>query len=262
MGYYAVKEIYPWLHSIHDPQNVFCYLVVGSEWALLFDTAHGIGDLHGAINEVTDKPVVTVLGHGHLDHACGAYQFDEVWLHGDDFAVCQRHTSEKYRRHILGELAAGGHALPEGFDGDAYVRAGTGNLKEMAPGQVFDLGGLHVEVVSMEGHTAGSVGLLVREHRVLLDSDSANAHVWVFLPESLPVGRYADMLERVVRLDFDTFFTGHSGKPRPKSDFMKYIGAARNVSPEKSEPYPEFPWLKGHLYKEDGAEIVFSMEKL
>ena len=69
------------LLCIYDPESVFCYLVVGNERALLFDTAFGIGSLPGAIRKITDKPVTVVLSHGHTDHANGAYQFDEAWLH-------------------------------------------------------------------------------------------------------------------------------------------------------------------------------------
>jgi hypothetical protein len=42
---------------------------------------------------------------------------------------------------------------------------------------------------------------------------------------------------------------GHSDAPMPKSDFHKFINAARHAAIEKSE-------LKGYIYKEDGVEIV------
>jgi len=254
---YVVREIHPWLYSMCDPDGAFCYLAVGDERALLFDTTHGVGSLPDAIRGITDKPVEVVLGHGHLDHVGGAYQFDEVWLHEADFDLCHKHASMKARGRGVDEKT-----LPKDFDRDAYLNAGAGNLKKMDVGQVFDLGGLHMEVVGMEGHTAGSVGLLALEHRVLLDSDSANAHVWMFLRESLPLDRYVAMLERVIRLDFDVFFTGHSDEPRPKSDFQKFIAVARNASVEKARPYPILPDFGGYLYKEDDAAVVFHPDKM
>jgi len=262
MSYYSVRKIYPWLYSLRDPQNAFCYLAVGSERALLFDTAFGIGSLPEAIRETTDKPVTAVLGHGHVDHVGGAYQFDEVWLHESDFELCGRHASEKSRRRSFDKISRDEKSLPEGFDLEAYFKAGTGNLRKLEHGRVFGLGGLHMEVVDMAGHTAGSVGLLAREHRVLLDSDSAGDHVWMFLRESLPVKRYIEMLERVAGLEFDVFFTGHSDAPKPRSDFGKYINAARNASLEKARPYPVLPEFGGYIYEEDGAQIVFHPDKL
>jgi glyoxylase-like metal-dependent hydrolase (beta-lactamase superfamily II) len=110
----------------------------------------------------------------------------------------------------------------------------------------------------MGGHTAGSIGLLVKEHKVLLGSDSANTQTWIFRLESLSVKQYIAMLERVIQLDFDTFFMGHSDAPMPKSDFHKFINAARHATIEKSEPFPLLPELKGFIYREDGVEIVIS----
>jgi len=258
MGYYKVNKIYPWLFSIKDPQNVFCYLVVGNESALLFDTVYGIGNLPDTVRTITDKPLTVVLGHGHLDHANGSCQFDEAWLHEADFELCREHTSEEVRRSTLRQLKEWGVSLPEDFDPEVYVKGGTGNLKKLPVGKVFDLGGLHLEVIDMGGHTAGSIGLLVKEHKVLLDSDSANTQTWLFTLESLSVKQYIAMLERVVRLDFDTFFMGHSDAPMLKSDFYKFINAARHASIEKAEPFPLLPELKGFIYREDGVEIVIS----
>jgi len=262
MDYYKVNKLYPWLYSIKDPQNVFCYLVVGNERALLFDTVYGIGNLPKTIKEITDKPVTVVLGHGHLDHANGACQFEEAWAHEAELEVCRRETSEEVRRETLKQLKEWGVSLPGDFDPEVYVKGGTGNLKKLPPGKVFDLGGLHLEVIGMGGHTAGSIGLLVKEHKVLLDSDSANTQTWIFRLESLPVKQYIAMLERVVRLDFDTFFMGHSDAPMPKSDIHKFINAARHATIEKSEPFPLLPELKGFIYREDGVEIVISERTL
>jgi len=260
--YYKVKQIYPWLFSIFDPQSVFCYLVVGSERALLFDTLYGIGNLYQIVKKITDKPLFVVLGHGHYDHANGACQFEEAWLHEADFELCREHTSEDARLAALNEYKERGGIPPYGFDLDAYLKGGTGNLKKLPVGMVFDLGGLHLEVVGMEGHTAGSVGLLVKEHKTLLDSDSANTQTWMFKVESLFLNQYIAMLERVVQLDFDTFFMGHSDVPMPKSDFNKFINVARHASIEKAEPFPLLPELKGFIYREDGVEIVISEARL
>jgi len=254
---FKVKKIYPWLYSIFDPQGVFCYLVVGSQRALLFDTVYGIGNLEQTVKSITEKPLYVVLGHGHVDHAGGAYQFEEVYLHEADFELCRLHTSRDFRGTVLDGLNKSGAPMPVGIDPQAYLEGGTGNLKSLEPNRIFNLGDLNIEVINMEGHTAGSIGLLVQEHKVLLDSDSANTHIWMFLNESLPVSQYIAMLERVIKLDFDTFFIGHSNVPMPKSFFQKFINAARRISIEKSVPYNVFPELKGFLFREDGVEIVF-----
>lgn len=265
MNYYKIDEIYPWLYIINDPMSVCFYLLVGDERALLFDTGHGVGDIPAALKPVTSKPVTVVLGHGHVDHACGAYQFNEAYLRENDFELCREHTAPKYRDMIIDDLKSRGKKLPEDFDPEAFRAAGTGNLKKLAADTVFDLGGLTAKVVDMTGHTQGSVGLLVLEKQTLFVSDSANEHIWMFLNESTTLAQYAKMLERVSTLDFDTFFTGHSDKPHPKSDFQKYIKVASEASIDKAVPYNfpiELKELNPYIYEDDGAAIVFNEAKL
>jgi len=229
--HYITNEIYPWLYSIEDvDNNVYCYLLIGNERALLFDTTYGYGNLYRVIEEITELPVIVVLGHGHFDHTGGAAQIfaylnSDVWLHEADFGI-YRSSSQEMRF-----------------------------LKKLDIGQVFDLGGLNVEVIAMEGHTAGSIGILAKEYRVLFTSDSSNPHIWLFLNESVPIDQYIAMLERVIKLDFDTFFIGHSDAPMPKSDFQSFIKAARNISVEKSERHPDYNSV--FVYEEDGMRVYF-----
>ena len=260
MQYYYVREIYPWLYSIYDPLDVYCYLAIGEERALLFDTGYGIGSLPALIKKITNKPVDVVLGHGHSDHANGAYQFHDVWLHEDDFDLCSRTTTAGSRRSILGRLMNSKATLPRGFNPVLYINAGAGNLRKITPGQVFDLGGLNMEVIPMEGHTPGSIGLLAREHSVLLNSDSASSHIWLVFSESLPLSRYADMLERVIQLDFTAAFCGHSDLPISKDQFHSFINVARNASMKNAELYQADTGT--YSYQEDGAMVAFTEDKL
>jgi len=229
---------------------------------MLVDSGNGIGNLPETVAGITDKPVTLVLAHGHSDHAGGAFQFDEAWLHEADFALCGKHTSAKARGRELERQPEIRALLPEDFDRETYLNAGSGRLRVLEPDRVFDLGGLHMETIAMGGHTAGSVGLLAKEHRILLDSDAANSHVWLFLRESLSIREYLAMLERVSELDFDFYLSGHHDRPRPRSDFARFIQVARNASPEKAKPFPVFAEFGGLLYRERGAELVFSKDKL
>jgi glyoxylase-like metal-dependent hydrolase (beta-lactamase superfamily II) len=257
---YRFEEVHPWLYRIHDPLDVNFYLLVGDERALLFDTGHGIGDIRGAVSAVTDKPLTVVLGHGHIDHANGAYQFEEVYLHEGDFDLSRRHCSPEMRDMIVKQME--GKGLKPDFDPVEWRGGGGGNLVKLEIGTVFDLGGLRAEVIDMAGHTAGSIGLLVPDKRALLDSDSANEHCWMFLEESLPMRHYISMLERVHELEFDVFYTAHSDAPHPRSDFLRYINAARNASVEKSHPYNMFAEMKPYIYTEDGVSVVFNERTL
>ena len=255
MQNYEVNQIHHWLYSIKE-MGAYCYLIIGQEKALLFDTGFGIMNLRELVEKLTDKPYTVLLGHGHIDHVNGAPQFDSVMLKEADLPVYHEHSSEEYRKNALEAARGSGINLADDYDGEGYVKQKQTNIKPLDAGMSFDLGGLNVDVINMQGHTPGSVGLLVREQALLLTSDSTNAHVWLFLHESLSLNEYISMLERVITLPFDTFVCGHNDELMDKSVFQKYLNAAKNADVAKSEPYEMFG-ISAWIYKEDGAEVVF-----
>jgi len=257
---YTINEIDPGVYQIKDPLDVLLYLIVGEEKALLFDTGHGLVDIPALIKTITDKPVIVVLGHGHIDHANGAYQFEEVYLREPDFELFDEHTSSEIRDVILGRLEEAG--LEPDFDKESWRISGKTRLIPLDIGTVFDLGGINVEIIDMAGHTGGSIGILLIENRILIDSDSANSHCWVFVPQSLSLREYIAMLERVKQLEFDRFYVAHQERAHTKEDMEKFIDVAKNASMEKSRPYDNWPQEKPHIYEEDGVAIVFNERTL
>lgn len=257
---YKIENIEKGLYLIKDPLDVNMYLMVGDEKAVLFDTGYGVGNIPDTIKSITSKPLTVILGHGHIDHANGAYQFDEVYMHEADNDLFNDNTSIATRKMILQNLKEGN--LDFGGDGNQWCSEPSCKLKPLKIGEVFDLGGMHVEVIDMAGHTGGSIGLLIKELRILLDSDSANEHCWMFLEQSLPVQEYISMLKRTKELDFDTFYTAHSDLPHPKSDFEKYIKVAENATIGKSEPYETRWHFDAYIYTEDDVSIVVSERTL
>jgi len=233
---------------------------VGREKALLFDTGYGIGNIIEAVKSVTDKPLTVVLGHGHIDHANGAYQFNDVYIDERDNAIVKEHCSPEYRDLIITDLIQ--KKINIEFDRNIWRYYGTGNLKKLDTETIFNLGDINAKVVDMAGHTKGSIGLLIPEKKALLTSDGANEHCWMFLNESLSLKEYIAMLERVSKLDFDVFFTAHSNDQKPKGDFAKYIQTASNATMEKAVPYSAHKELKPYIYTENGVSVVFNKRTL
>ena len=257
---YSIEEISQGLYKIKDPLDVNFYLIVGSEKALLFDTGYGVGDIPAAVRTITDKPLTVVLGHGHIDHANGVYQFDEVYLREPDFELFREHTSPQLRSVIIERLHETG--LKPDFDTDKWINESNCKLKPLEIGTVFDLGGLNVEVIDMAAHTGGSIGLLIIEKRILLDSDSANNHCWMFMPQSLSLREYIAMLKRVKQLEFDIFYVAQRDHSHPKTDFDKYISVAENATIEKSKKYDAWQEEDPYIYTEDDTSIVFNKRTL
>ena len=209
--YFETTEWAPGAWRIFSPtENVHCDLLVGDERALLIDTGYGIGDLPGTVRSITDKPLVVANTHGHVDHACGNYLFDqEVLIHPHDMDLLAEHSSPATRRGALTDMIGPDAQLPVGFDIDTYAAGGTGKLTPIEDGAVIDLGGKTIDVVELPGHTPGSIGFIWREERVLFAGDAANGFVWLFLPESQPLATYISTLHKIEQLPIDRMIQSH-----------------------------------------------------
>ena len=189
-----IKQLAPNIHLIDDAGESTCYLVCGSERALLIDTLNGMEDLKAIVSSLTPLPVTVVNTHGHCDHIYGNVFFEEAWLHPADDALMAEHFAM--------------------FREDLEARSLTPcPTRPLEIGQVFDLGGVKLEVVDLSGHTAGSIGLLDREARVLYSGDGVNPHLWMQLEESLPIAALSDTLTRLKAEhggEFDRVLTGHA----------------------------------------------------
>ena len=87
MGYFTVYKYNENLYQIKDALGSLITLVIGEEKALVFDTGYGIGDLKKQVEEITNKPLIVVNSHGHMDHSCGNYQFEKVYIDKRDLEL-------------------------------------------------------------------------------------------------------------------------------------------------------------------------------
>ena len=223
---YTIKEIYEDTYVIKDggfgQGGVYMYLLVGASKALLIDSGYGLLDLKAIIGSVTDKPVVCVCTHGHLDHAPGACQFEEAYLHSLDFGVYARHTDPEF----MAAIGTGGLLMkpPKRMTGNASYQKMVADIarKKYAPlsaldnVESFDLGGRTVTWRRVPGHTQGTVALIDSKYGTAFDADAGAPCAWLFLEESSTLPDYLEELEQ-----YEAFlkehgvtrrYVGHSGK--------------------------------------------------
>lgn len=183
----------------------------------------GFGDLGALVaGLIGKKPVRVLLTHRHADHVGGAYWFSDVWAHAQEascWCVCERYA------HIVAE-----HAAKEGY-ADASTPFGPRDgarprVHTTAEGDVFDLGGRTLRVVGLPGHTSGSIGFLCRELGILFSGDAVTLIECLCFPESSSVKTYKETLEKLRRLPFERFWTGHHLHDFTKKDLDGFESAA------------------------------------
>lgn len=199
--------------------NVYCYLLIGEEKALLFDTAYGEGNLREFVEGITDKPVMVVNSHGHFDHTGGNAWWEEVWAGPGAEAVCKKAFSPE---------------MQEAFERKPHPDYTVHTVRE---GHVFDLGGRQVEVFEIPAHHESSIALLDRQTRALYTGDEMEAgQVLLFVRDGLVplrdvVSRHLANMKKLKSHEgeFDTIYPAHNGPQLYKGYLDDYIALSEHI---------------------------------
>lgn len=162
-GYWSVVELSPTVFAIGEPryyQVNWNYLIIGSERALLFDTGPGVKDISAVVADITDKPVHAMVSHLHFDHIGGISQFERT-LMLDVPSVRHRLKDDVVRPSRYQYL---------GFVDDADNLA-ISVTDWINPGDVFDLGGRTLKILSAPGHTAESAVVIDEANQMMFTGD-------------------------------------------------------------------------------------------
>lgn len=213
-GLYSIKEA-PRPDAEH---GVMMYLVVGEEKAALIDSGFGVTDtLREFVETLTDKPVVCLVAHGHPDHAGAAALFDEIYMNPeDDFLLPVSLSYERRMDDVFGH----GDFDPElkAYCEKHIVMPEKLEYKPLSDGDIFDLGGRRLEVVTMPGHTRGSVAFVNQEDNYALVSDCFSfrtAMVKMPTEKRVALTNYRNGLARFLGMinDDTNLYWGHGEEP-------------------------------------------------
>lgn len=271
--YYKAEKINEHMTAIRSMTGEIMYLVEGEEKAVLIDTCLGVGHLREFVENLTEKQITVLLTHGHVDHALGAPEFEEVYMNPADNKVYESMSPLEER---IGYIKANlGGQLPE-FAEDDYVQPAPADFKELKDGQIFDLGGVHIEVYALPGHTHGTMVMLVPEEKALILGDACNNATFLFDENSLSVHEYKENLIRVKeKLEgrYDTTYLCHHVMTASKDMLAHVIEVCDEILEGKADDIP-FEFIGHHAFvakranerfeRVDGGEgnIVYDKEKL
>lgn len=129
------------------------------------------------------------------------------------------------------------NVLPDDFCEDMYLQRGIGNLIPVEEGHIFDLGGMHLRVVYVPGHTVGSIGLIFEEEKIFYSGDSMNFSTWLFLPEATPLSVYADSIRKMQKEYFEQIMFSHAKDCYPKKVLDDFLELAEHVEYDSGYPF-------------------------
>jgi len=228
--WFEVYRIADGIFAIYEPgqfEEVISFLVTGEDMALLFDTGLGIGDMKRVVDQLTDLDIVVLNSHTHYDHIGGNYQFETIWGRNTDYTLGRAAGSTP---DAVAEFLKKGWVwkqLPDGFVARDFRSRPFAISRFVDEGDLIDLGGRKLEVLSTPGHAPDAICLLDRDDRILLTGDSfylAPLYTHLegsdFLDYAQTAARLADLTD-----DIDAALTSHN-VPLVEPRYMTALGDA------------------------------------
>lgn len=199
--------------------DVWMWLIVGPQKAMLIDTAFGLGDQKGLVDEITGgMPLVVANTHLGPDHVLGNTRFGKVYCHEYDYEAIKDKCKPGAWDYLFDKDGKNIWLQFDKKDLPVYKPWEAAAVKD---GYVFNLGGDHnVELVWTGGHTAGHAMYLDKKYRNVFCGDDVCSDVTGCGPgptAGRPNGQYAnlttyrDNLTKLVarRDEYDYLFPGH-----------------------------------------------------
>jgi len=229
-----IKELKPYLYLLDESHESTGYLLIGDKKACVIDTMMGYNNLYETVRAITDKPLIVINTHGHPDHIYGNVYFDKAYINPAERKVAQRHIEDP---NFIREYKKRKLKMPP-FE---YIHEGD----------IIDLGGRTLEVYELPGHTPGSILLLFPEDRILFTGDSINHHLWMQLPESLSLERFAQELERVMFLEekADLILHGHARDFDDISLMRATLEAVKDIVAGNTVDDKPYQWFGGRDFQ-------------
>ncbi len=191
MGQFDIQKIRDQVWQLWDADKDSFYLVEGESCAALIDTGITQGtQIFPILRALTDKPLILILTHAHIDHL----------HHMDEFAtVYMSHAEFQLGDEILRSMMAGKQLALE-------------RTIHIETGSVIDLGGCTLEICHVPGHTPGSVAVYDKRDEIVFTGDAigSGCGVWMQLPGSSSLSDYEEslrfflgwLLDRGGKMDF------------------------------------------------------------
>lgn len=217
-----ITEIRKNVFLINEFDGTNCYLVVGTEKALLIDCGTGFCDLRKACEEITDLPITLIATHGHVDHIGGAGQFEKVYIHKDDCKFINKLQMTMLLRKAF--LAGNDTIKANGFSSKNITKPKF--KTEIIPideNFTIELGGKVISIKHTPGHTVGSIAIIDEYDKIIFSGDNVCDALWMQLPGATTIEEWLPNAKWLYEKSKEyAVYWGHR-TPKLESEYIKKV---------------------------------------
>ena len=196
-----------------EDSGVRFFLLAGEKKALLIDSGMQVHNAKEIAEELVNLPVELLNTHGDIDHVGSNDEFDSFYMNLAE-------ASNYYNTHKR-----------------------TGRIIPVTDGDVIDLGNRELEIITLPGHTPGSIAVLDKNNRVLISGDPIQDGDIFMFGVQREMHAYLLSLEKLKKYSdrFDTIYPSHGSFPvAPKIIDSLHKGATRILAGEVEGSDAEF----------------------
>lgn len=197
---YIISEYQHW-------EETHCYLLIGSDRALLIDTGLGVCNIYEQVRKLTDKSITAVATHIHWDHIGGHKYFPDFYAHEAELDWLNGKFPLPIR--AVKSMVADRCELPKDFDISNYeIFQGKPSLV-LKDGDTINLGGRIIQVLHTPGHSPGHLCFWESEMGYLFSGDLVyKGSLFANYPSTDPQS-YLASLEKIADLPAKRVLPGH-----------------------------------------------------
>lgn len=198
---FAISEYKHW-------EETHCYLVCGTQRAILIDTGLGVANIKAIVDNLTDLPVTVVTTHAHWDHIGGHSHFTDFGVHENEV----HWIAEQFPiplQVVKKNLTLKPCDFPADFCLDDYQIFKGNPTSVLYDGDILDLGDRTLQVIHTPGHSPGHCCFYEQDRRWLYSGDLIyKGCLYAFYPTTDPQLFY-NSVRRVQKYEISRVLPGH-----------------------------------------------------
>lgn len=205
------------------------FLLAGENKALLIDSGMQVHNAKEIAEGLVDLPIELLNTHADMDHVGSNEEFDSFYMNPAE-ASNYYNTNKK-----------------------------TGTIIPVSDGDIIDLGGREIEIITLPGHTPGSIAALDINNRVLISGDPIQDGDIFMFGVQREMHAYLLSLEKLEKHKerFDTIYPSHGTFPvEPELIDALHEGAIRVMNGEVEGSDAEFFGTKIRRYDVGAAGFL------